>query len=312
LRVDAGSTDVTVGGITRIVYLNGLTIGRGGMAFDTNPDAEQVITVEGGVINSIGGSIIDNGSGTLQVESEDPLTLGTGIVSVGGDITVTAPSISDGTVDENALLSALNGRVTLVTETGVGSSAAGDIDIVAAEVAATTQTGSLHLESLGSITIAGAGLVISSPVASGLISMLTSSGSLTLTAPVTNSGSGGISLLVPHGSFTMSLIPTISSSTGAITIESLGLMTIGRITSTTGIVSLYTQNAITTVDLLNYPNITSYARPVLSMQQSISILVNADAVFAIGPNFPDGVEILRGVSDDIDMASYSSILTGND
>jgi hypothetical protein len=312
LRVDAGSTDVTVDGVTRIVYLNGLTVGRGGLTFDTDPDAEQVITVEGGVIDSIGGSIVDNGTGTLQVESEDPLTLGTGIVSVGGDITVTAPSISDGTVDENALLSALNGRVTLVTETGVGSTGAGDIDIVASEVAATTQTGSLHLESLGSISIAGAGLVISNPVAAGLISMLTSSGNLTLTAPVTNSGSGGISLLVPQGSFTMNALPTISSSTGAITIESLGLMTLGRIISTTGIVSLTTQDSISTVNLLNFPNITSYARPVLSMQQSINILVDADTVFAIGPNYPDGVEIARGGSDDIDMSIYSSILTGND
>ena len=312
LRVASAAADVSVGGLLNIVYLNGLNVGRGGMQFDTDTGQEQIITVEGTTIGTIGGTIVDNGTGTLHFKSTNDITLVAPVVSVGGNITIDARSLTDGTADENALLTAGSGLITLTTTTGTGVAGAGDIDLSAAQLTATTQTGNLQFDSLGSITVVAPGLQIGSLAALGNIGLNVRTGNLTASSSITNAGSGGITLLVPNGAFTMTNVSPISTNVGAITINTLGLMTIGRLQSTTGLISLTTLDSITTVQQLNYANITSLTRPVVSLVQSINILIDSNSVLAIAPNFPDGVEIVRGGSDDIDMSIYSSILTGND
>ncbi|MCX6936721.1 MAG: hypothetical protein NTU80_02300, partial [Verrucomicrobia bacterium] len=312
LRVNAGASDVRVSGLLNIVNLNSLTLGRGGLDFTTATGGEQVISVQGTSINSIGGQILDHGTGTIRIEAASDLTLNTKVTSENGSITVNATSLTDGTVDEGAIFSAVNGRVTLNTQTGIGASGAGDIDFVAREIQATTQTGDLALEALATTKVAGTGLKIASSGASGNLSLTTSTGNLNVWADVTNAGSGGISLSVPQGAFTMTTGSVVSASTGTISVNSSGLMTLHRVTNTTGIISLGSQDAITTVAVLNYANVTSLTRPNLTLVNSINIIVNSNSVFATGPQYPSGVNISRGGSDDIDMSIYSSILTGND
>ena len=142
-----------------------------------------------------------------------------------------------------------------------------------------------------------------------MISLLTSAGNLTLAAPVDNSGSGGISLLVPQGTFTMSVTPTIRSSVGAITIESFGVMTLGRVISTTGLITLRSlDDGIRTLNLLNFPNVSSQTSPHIHLKKAANIRVDSFSVWAYGPKQPNGLELFRGSSANIDMSIYNFAL----
>jgi hypothetical protein len=321
IRVNAGVSDVNTTGSLNIVNLNSLTIGRGGLQVTTSPTETKVVAIQGTTVGSIGGSIVDNGTGILRVDASGPLSLATSVVSVGGSIVVNAGSLTDGTTDENALLIAQNGRVTINATSGVGSTglvtSAGSlvntgvagIEVLASQVQATTQTGSLALVALGSTTIAGTGLTITGPAATGTLSLIATSGNITQAAPITQSGSGAIQVNAAAGTFSMTDGSILSTTVGTVNVYSRDLMTIYKINSTTGVITLRTLDSINTQGLLNYFNVSSLARPEISMVGYVRIYVDAAKVLGSGPS--NTFEIVRGSSAYINMFQFSFALTGH-
>jgi hypothetical protein len=101
----------------------------------------------------------------------------------------------------------------------------------------------------------------------------------------------------------------ISSTVGTINLYSRDLMTIHKINSTTGVITLRTLNSINTQGPLNYFNVTSQARPEIAMVGYVRIYVDAAKVLGSGP--ANTFEIIRGGSSFINMFQFSFALTGN-
>ena len=312
LRVSAGVSDVNTSGALHIINLNSLTLGRGGLQIETDEGETKVIAIEGTNFGSIGGAIVDNGTGTLRLDAVGTINLATPIFSTGGNILLNVGGLTDGTAGEGVLLSAPLGRVTINSTTGVGATGTGDIEILAAEIQATTGTGNLIFEALGSINVAGTGLVATG--GTGTIGLTVSTGNLTVAAPVTHSGAGNVLLAVSSGTLSMTTGQQITTSTGTINLSSTGTMTVFRVLSTTGVITATsTQGAITALGDLNYNNFITGAlsidRPQISAFDYFRVRLDSAHVRAIGPSAT--LNINRGTSTEIDLSLYSFSLTGN-
>jgi hypothetical protein len=301
MMTNAGRIDMFSDGNIYISEADSIQIGRSGISNGGDGvDDTVTLNIGSGTLSSATESIEFDGEGTLILNSNGELVLGTLVRATNGNVTINADGLRDGTIAEGLLLEVRNGRVSIVTANGVGGPDTSDIEIAAEELTATTQTGDLELEVEGSTRVVEDGLYILG--GSGNLVVDSTSGALNVDAPISHGGSGSLyitlndgnlihnSLItqngsgdlfvnVLNGSVSMSDLSRIETNSGLLDFRASGLITLSRITTQSGNIYLEsTSDSIRRLSGFSGANIISLSRSTVNVAKIAEFTVDSSSV----------------------------------
>lgn len=289
LFTNAGRIDLDAGGSVYISEAGGFQLGRSGLNSGGDGVDESIeLNFGSGTFSSITGVYEFDGAGTLLLNSTGDLELGTRVRATSGNITISADSLQDGTVDEGLLLEAQNGRLSITTTSGVGGSGAADIDIQVGELTATTVTGDVVLDLTGDTIIVGDGVEIES--GNGTLSLRSDSGNLTVDALILHDGSGDILLSADSGSVLMTNAGRVTGGTGLLDIRASDDVVLSQVTSLGGDIFISSELAsVRRLTGFTGANIVSTNRAIIEVDDIAQFTVDSDSVTVNGATFFRGL-----------------------
>jgi hypothetical protein len=195
---NADQLDVNAGGVNEIYELDDLVVGRYGLRLIDEATGDTLtLRMNEAELTSYNGVAVVPGVGTFVWTSDAALTLGTHLMTDNGDIQITADSLQQSGALGGAYLDAANGRVTLTTVNGAGTTDTNPITITATELTASSNAGVQAYQVDGAITLTNAG--ITTATGAGNIQLVVDNGDLTQAGRIVHSGTGVIDLKVNDG-----------------------------------------------------------------------------------------------------------------
>ena len=276
--------DVLSAGEVFISEADSLEFGRTGLGTSAGGANDTLsVKVGPGSIGSVTGEIEFEGLGTLEIESSGDLTLATGISATNGDVVIISNTLTDGTVSEDVLIEALNGRVTITAGAGVGAAGVADIDIATSELVTTTSTGSIILDLLNTTKIVGDGVTIDS--GAGDLILNTIAGNLIVDANVRHSGSGATDIDVVSGALSMTSLGRVLANSGSLNILVSSSISLSQIRSTSGTIRIESLNSsVRQINGFAPANIISTLRAEIYVDTIADLLVDSNSVLVNGFN----------------------------
>ncbi|MBT7080640.1 MAG: hypothetical protein HN929_04110, partial [Chloroflexi bacterium] len=215
---------------------------------DITVDAEDTISSSGGNITitadtdivadgasgalSINCAILDAGSGTITISSDENITLNqlktTNDTDSAISITCTSGAIIDGGDAEGEDIIAESGKVSISAKTGIGTSANAMDTKVKDFTAVNSTSGGIFINETNAINIVSSG--VATQAGDGSIVIAATAGDITSSADISANGSGNI--LIDADSGNLDIDSDILSSTGHITLKASSAILIGDSTAT--------------------------------------------------------------------------------
>ncbi|MCC5833380.1 MAG: hypothetical protein JJU20_01490, partial [Opitutales bacterium] len=277
IHADVGRIDVEAGQNLHFSQGAGMELGRYGLKVDTAVGEEFRIIVGGGELSSAGGAIIDHGEGTFVLASTQEIIITTVVRSENGSIRIEAERILSGVAAEQGRIEALSGRVTLIAQDGIGSISGGAVYIDAAELSAITTNGTINIESLSAITVAGEGVIAGN--GSNDLRLIVQHGDLNVAADIRHNGAGALNVQALNGAILMRQDARMLTTSGSMNLFARNDIRLSQIQSISGQVRLESvTGSILRLSSFTEPNLIATSIPVLKALSLVDLTVLAEQV----------------------------------
>jgi len=320
----------TSGGPVQIASAGGISMGSAGRV--QLPSASLALAANGGAIHMADGAVIAVSAGSAVLNATGDVRVAR--IETSGTLDITAgfgPSVV-GMISDTTSAEALNivsgGVLTLRAESGIGGPGDLDLDFSAPEFTMLNATsGNVHLNTFGNIVIGDAGMRTLG--GNGDITLLVSTGNLTVSGPVNAHGSGNVRIRISEGNL-ITEEPLEATGTGSLVVDvDLGDVVFGApvtangpsdliITVPTGSLTINAPvtasgsvNVVITVSNgnLNLDNVISSESGSISVT-ALAITLRDDAALLTGG--PGGVELVATTgSITVDPAALIQTEGGN-
>jgi hypothetical protein len=209
-----GEQDVTFGAAGDVISLGGAVT----VTADTRAGNN------GGVLTMNNNTLIDGAGGTIDIDADGRITLGSVQTAAGTvQINSTSGSVVDG---GDAAIDVLGLTVQILALTGIGTDA-NDIDTTVGAIGASTDSGDIHVTDTDDITVGTSsgtsGLTIADAVGGGddstddNITIAATAGSVTISQPIANNDAGTV---IVRASDDIFLTSSITTNNGDVTLNS--------------------------------------------------------------------------------------------
>ncbi|MET0262072.1 MAG: hypothetical protein ABW223_04190, partial [Rariglobus sp.] len=244
------TNDLTIGtvaalSVNRVAFDGTVTssVGDAAAKSDLISTTGAITLLSGGTITLTDGvnadtRAITTTTGAVTVTAAQSVIFQSSIVSTSGALTVegTAGALVDDTLTEGALL-VTTGHAKLKAATGIGTSGAGDIDTTVGSIEALlTTSGGIFIQETDTLTVASGGIVTAA--GNSPVSLVVTTGSLTVDGVITAHGSGNIHVNTVAGAATVNA--AISSTSGHVNVLASGTITLDAdvASGTTGTINI--------------------------------------------------------------------------
>lgn len=304
LLLAADRLDVASATGLHLIQQGDLTIGRAGVLSSAGAGETISLSVQGGTLTTTQGEMRFDGAGTLLLDVDGELRLGSAVIAADGNLTIDTDQLSLTESASGVMLQVVNGRLTITSVNGIGaeSGSAAVVSVAAEQLTATTESGSLNLTLEQATEIVGDGVQITG--GAGTLRLNVNTGDLTVNAPIRHMATGAIDLALQNGNLwindlirqnnggdltarvfnghlTMSLSSRVETTSGAMDLRASSDIWLSRVQSTSGQITLRSDSeSVRRLAGLStsFANIVSSTRPVVQVAKLAQFSVDSNSV----------------------------------